>query len=113
MKFKIWEICNLQYINDFNFIYSNKRLKEAFKNNIKNIIESPYIKNIYNRVETRFNNNEENYIFNYSEEIINEVFKYIQFIPLPFNDVYGFADKSSLILLSICMMISKQIHLTY
>ena len=87
--------CNFQYINDFNFIYSNHRQKNAFKNNIENIIEFLYIKNIYNRVETRFNNNEDNYIFNYLEEIINEVFKYIQFMLLPCSDVYGFANISS------------------
>ena len=38
LKFKIWENCNFQYIYDFNFIYSYNRLKDAFKNNIKNII---------------------------------------------------------------------------
>lgn len=95
LKFKIWETCNFQYINDYNFIYSNNGLKNAFKNFIKDVIESPYIKNNYNKVETRFNNNDNNYVFDNSEDIINEIFNYIQFIPLPFDDIYGFADKGS------------------
>ena len=90
---KNWIDCNFEFIEEYNFINKNENLKKEFMNHIKKIIRSPYVKNIYKDIETRFDTND--YIYD-SEEILNEVFQYIHFFPFPFEDVFGFANKGSL-----------------
>ena len=91
---KSWINSNFEYIEEYNFINSSEELKEEFKNYVKEIIQSPYIKEVYKKTETRFSP-EDDYLFD-SNEILEEVFNYIQFIPFPFDDVYGYCDKASL-----------------
>ena len=91
---KSWTNSNFEYIEEYNFINSSEELKEEFKNYVKEIIQSPYIKEVYKKTETRFSP-EDDYLFD-SNEILEEVFNYIQFIPFPFDDVYGYCDKASL-----------------
>ena len=96
---KNWSDCNFKFIEEYNFINKNKNLKNEFMTHIKKIIRSPYVKNIYSNIETRFEIND--YIYD-SEEILNEVFQYIHFFPFPFEDIFGFADKGTLDIF-ICM----------
>ena len=90
--YKSWGNCNFKYIEDFNFIYSSDVLRKEFYQYIKNIIQSPYIKKIYRNTETRFF---DNYLFD-TNEIIDEIIKFIHFVPIPFDDVFGYSDKGTL-----------------
>ena len=90
---KSWYYCNFQYINEYNFIFTDNKLKSEFKNFIRNILESPYLKNIYKEVESRFDNKtlfEDDF-----DKIYEEIFEHIYFFPFPIDDTYGYAFKRS------------------
>ena len=91
---KNWIYSNFEYIEEYNFIYYSDKLKNEFYNYIKEIIQSPYIKNIYKNTETRFNL-DDTYLFD-NNKILEEIFKNIYFFPFPFDDVFGYCDKASL-----------------
>ena len=91
---KKWIYSNFKYIEEYNFIYRSNDLKKEFNNFIIDILKSPYIKKIYLDTETRFNS-DNGYIFD-ENKILEEILKYIHFIPFPFDDVFGYADKSCL-----------------
>ena len=52
------------------------------------------MKNIYYKVENRFDNNN-NYLFENKDEIFNEIFEYITFFPFPIDSCYGYSNKNS------------------
>ena len=89
-----WLNSNFEYIEEYNFIYNSVDLKREFYNHIKEILQSPYIKNIYKKTETRFNPDAP-YIFD-TNQILEEIFANIHFFPFPFDNVYGYCDKSTL-----------------
>ena len=91
---KSWINSNFEFIEEYNFINCSNELKREFKNYIKEIIQSPYIKEVYKKTETRFNKDDA-YLLD-SNEIYGEIFNFIQFFPFPFDDVYGYCDKASL-----------------
>ena len=88
-----WEICNFKYIEKYNFLNVNEQLKFEFKNNIKTILESPCVKDIYMKIESRF---EKDYLFEgpSSKNIYEEIYKYIIFFPFPIDTCFGYCDKN-------------------
>ena len=95
IKKKLWVNANFEYIQDYNFINSNENLKVLFKQHIKDMLESPYIKEVYFKTEERFETNNY-YLFDGSDEIFNELYNQIIFFPFPIEKSFGFSNKNSL-----------------
>jgi len=91
---KNWINSNFEYIEEYNFIFYSDDLRREFNNYIKDMIKSPYIKNIYRKTETRFII-DNGYLFD-KNKIIEEIFQFIHFFPFPFDDIFGYCDKASL-----------------
>ena len=93
IRTKDWIYCNFEYIEEFNFININEELKTEFKNNLYNIIRSPYMKKVYFEVETRF---EKNYIFDDKDnKIFNEIYDFISFFPFPSETDFGYSNRTT------------------
>lgn len=93
LKVNRWIFSNFEFIDNYYFINTKNELKLEFKNNLKTIIESPYIKQIYSKIENRF---EKNYLFEGSDKIYNEIYDHITFFPFPLDSTYGYCDRNSL-----------------
>lgn len=93
LKVNSWIFSNFEFIDNYYFINTKNELKLEFKNNLKTIIESPYIKQIYSKIENRF---EKNYLFEGSDKIYNEIYDHITFFPFPLDSTYGYCDRNSL-----------------
>ena len=92
LKVNSWIFSNFEFIDNYYFINTKNELKLEFKNNLKTIIESPYIKQIYSKIENRF---EKNYLFEGSDKIYNEIYDHITFFPFPLDSTYGYCDRNS------------------
>ena len=88
-----WQYCNFEYIDKYNFFNINEQLKTEFKNNIRIILESPCVKEIYMKIESRF---EKDYLFEgpCSKNIYEEIYKHIIFFPFPIDTCFGYCDKN-------------------
>ena len=88
-----WQYCNFEYIEKYNFFNVNEQLKFEFKNNIRTILESPCVKEIYLKIESRF---EKDYLFEgpSSKNIYEEIYKHIIFFPFPIDTCFGYCDKN-------------------
>lgn len=88
-----WNNCNFEYIEKYNFLNANEQLKSEFKNNINSILESPYVKEIYLKIESRF---EKDYLFEgaNSKNIYEEIYKNIIFFPFPIDTCFGYCNKN-------------------
>ena len=99
---KNWLNCNFEYIENYHFLNASEQLKYEFKNNLLTILESPCVKEIYMKIETRF---EKGYLFESenSKNIFEEIYKHIIFFPFPIETSFGYCNKNHYdIYINIC-----------
>ena len=99
---KNWFNCNFEYIENYHFLNASEQLKNEFKNNLLTILKSPCVKEIYMKIETRF---EKDYLFESknSNNIFEEIYKHIIFFPFPIETSFRYCNKNHYdIYINIC-----------
>ena len=97
----------LQYFQENNFYTYNNIYYKFNKTLLKNILRSKAIKTSFDD----YYPNEE-YIFD-KDEIINELFNSIIFVPFPFNNAYGATNKKALLIFINGSMNNYKDQITY
>ena len=99
---KNWFNCNFEYIENYHFLNASEQLKNEFKNNLLTILKSPCVKEIYMKIETKF---EKDYLFESknSNNIFEEIYKHIIFFPFPIETSFRYCNKNHYdIYINIC-----------